>query len=146
MMRTRKTSEKRALWCPFLHGDMKLKILIVTAFFIAVSLVLLIYFCPYLIMYKKGRGLTGVVDKVYGVPGKYVYAVKYMIDGKEYSANLAYPTELEKETGDEIDIKCALNNNYRIIADCHNDFVKNTALYVIIEYVAVISGVIICTK
>ena len=146
MMRTRKTSEKRALWCPFLHGDMKLKILIVTAFFIAVSLVLLIYFCPYLIMYKKGRGLTGVVDKVYGLPGKYVYTVKYMIDEKEYTANLAYPTELEKETGDEIDIKCSANDIYRIIADCQVDFVKNMGLYVIFELPAAILGIIICRK
>lgn len=125
---------------------MKLKILIVTACFIAVSLVLLIYFCPYLIIYKKSRALTGTVDRVYGVPGKYIYTVKYTIDGKEYSANLAYPTELEKETGNEIEIRCALNDIYRIIADCHEDFVKNMALYVIIELGAVISGVIICTK
>lgn len=81
---------------------MKLKILMVTACYIAVLLVLLIYFCPYLMIYKKGRALTGIVDKVYGVPGKYMYTEKYVIDGKEYSANLAYPTELEKETGNEI--------------------------------------------
>lgn len=125
---------------------MKLKILIVTSCFIVVSLVLLIYFCPYLMIYKKGRALTGTVDRVYGLPGKYIYTVKYMIDGKEYSANLTKPTMLEKETGDEIDIKCALNNNYGIIADCHDDFVKNMAFYVFAELSAVILGVIICTK
>lgn len=122
-----------------------MEILIVTACFIAVSLGLLIYFCPYLMMYKKGRALTGTVEKAHGAPGKYIYTVKYMIDGKEYSADLAYPTELEKETGDEIEIKCSQNDIYRIVADCHEDFVKNTALYVIIEFVAVILGIIICT-
>lgn len=123
-----------------------MKILIVTSCFIVVSLVLLIYFCPYLMIYKKGRALTGTVDRVYGVPGKYIYTVKYMIDGKEYSADLTKSTTLEKETGDEIDIKCALNNNYGIIADCHDDFVKNMAFYVFAELSAVILGVIICTK
>lgn len=123
-----------------------MKILIVTACFIAVSLVLLIYFCPYLMMYKKGRALTGTVEKAHGAPGKYIYTVKYMIDGKEYSADLAYPTELEKETGDEIDIKCALNNNYGIIAECHDDFVKNMGLYALSELAAAGLGIIICGK